>query len=471
MNSDHITNPNFLNREKLLATFVKFLQKIRLKNAINKTIHDPRCGHCEYPLSTIILSAFETVLFRLTSKNAFKTLSHSPTACSEALAVIFQNDVYTIPDTKTIDDVLSRISPEEMNELNFALFETLVRSKFFLNHSSFIPNLTFYLAIDGEAVHTYRPESSHNPESCPYCLKREHKSGKANFHHIDVVASIVCPGKIKLPIYSYRVHAVSPEEKLELKKLSDQKFKQECEEKTLPHILEAIRKRFPRLSFHVLLDALYANGPVIKTVSGCKMGYTIVFKQKQLSTIREECQCLEKTPKFVKKHHAAKKQNQFGREILQQCKWYDSVDYKGLKINVIYFDEKEKNNTHWDWLTSQALTIHNIFNVIKGGRLRWQEEDLFNTFETRGFDIHHDYSRNPDTQVIWAKLIHIAFFITELFVNSDVILNRFRGNVPIKHFMRTLFDQFLDSIRDRISECITAMGKIQFRYSTWSHPP
>lgn len=277
---EHNTHQHFSYLEKSLATFIAFLERIKLKSAIIKSIHDPRSGPIDYPLSSIITSALAIVFFRLQSKNSFKTLSHILTANPESLATIFQNNIKKIPDTKTTDDVLSKLSINEFNELNFKLFEQLLRSKFFLNHRKLIPDLTFRIGIDGEVVHTYSSDSSHNPEQCPYCLKRKHRKGKVNYQHIDIVASIVCPGKIKFPIFSYRVHAISPDEKLDLESLSEQKFKQECEQKALPHILGAIRKRFPRLKFHVLLDGLYANSSVIKIIEKNRMDFSIVFKKK-----------------------------------------------------------------------------------------------------------------------------------------------------------------------------------------------
>lgn len=108
-----------------------------------------------------------------------------------------------------------------------------------------------------KCIHSYTEQSAHNPEECPYCLKRQGKH-----LHVNVVASIVCPGKIKFPIYCYRIHARSPDEKEQLNEMSEKRFKQECEQSALKHVLGAIRHRFPRLPFRLLLDALYANAPM-----------------------------------------------------------------------------------------------------------------------------------------------------------------------------------------------------------------
>jgi hypothetical protein len=49
-------------------------------------------------------------------------------------------------------------------------------------------------------------------------------------------------------------------------------------------------------------------------------------------------------------------------------------------------------------------------------RLRWEEEDQFNTAECRGFNMRHDYSRNPTAQMTWVVILNIAIGLQHLFI-------------------------------------------------------
>src|SRR5262249_52091858 len=94
--------------------------------------------------------------------------------------------------------------------------------------------------------------------------------------------------------------------------------------------------------------------------------------------------------------------------------------------------------THWQWIVHQTLTEDNVRPICEDARLRWREEDLFNSLKNRGFNATHDFSRNFQAASIWLSLMMIAFFLSSLVLSSRLgILGRKKG-CSIKFFMKQM---------------------------------
>ena len=101
-------------------------------------------------------------------------------------------------------------------------------------------------------------------------------------------------------------------------------------------------------------------------------------------------------------------------------------------------------------------------SLCTSGRMRWLKKDLFNSLKHRGFNIKHDYSRDPSAQIIWVLLIMLAFLVTELFVITRQIIP-LKRNRSLKDFMRSIFYE-LRHLYNEIFKASIFQRKIQFRY-------
>jgi hypothetical protein len=225
-----------------------------------------------------------------------------------------------------------------------SIFETLRKNKFFSSHSWLIPKGLFHLAIDAETIHKYTPESAHHCEQCPYCLKRE-REGTVWYAHIQVVASIVCPNGLHIPLCVYPIHAKS------LKKessASDDQFKQECELAAFPVILQKIRDRFPKLPFCVLADSLYANGLAMDILKNLSMEFMIVKKEGSMKTVGRDCDGLALIPDHKANNTRTETTLEGDRKIKRYWSFFNEIEYGDHKINILRFDE---------WLTNKAGSV------------------------------------------------------------------------------------------------------------------
>ena len=399
------------------------------------------------------------------SKNAFHQESRISKEAEAPIAQFAGIDSRDLPVTRTIDDVLKNLDHEEMNEVLMRVFEVLKKDKLFADHPELIPRGMYHLAIDAETIHKYTPESAHDCKNCPFCLKRQ-RSEEIWYLHMHVVVSIVCPCGIRIPIYVYPIHAKS------LKcdgTVSQEKFKQECELAAFPVILNRIRRRFPRLKFCVLVDSLYANAPAMKILKENQMEFMIVRKDGSMKTVGQDCDGLEKIKANATTGQIEENSIEGKRKIKRFFRFFNEIDYQDMKLNVLRFDEWifdktgiQLSHVHWEWLVSWKITKKNAPSTAHQGRMRWLEEDLFNTLKHRGFSIKHDYSRNSSAQIIWSILIMLAFLITELFVLTRQI-GPIKRNRSLKDFMKSIFYEILHLCQEIFTAPIL-YRKTQFRY-------
>jgi len=442
-----------------------YLKKLKLQKIFLLAVTDPRQGKVTYTLESLIQTAMATVLFRMGSKNAFHKEGRTSEAAEASIAKFCGIDSGKLPVTKTIDDVLKNLDHEEMNEVLMRVFEILRKDKFFSDHSALIPGNKYHLAIDAESTHKYTLDSDHDCVTCPFCLKRQ-RGEEIWYLHMHVAVSLVCPGGIRIPLYLYPIHAksLSCDETT-----SPEKFKQECELGAFPLILNKIRERFPRLKFCILVDSLYANGPAIKILKATRMEFMIVRKDGSMKTVGQDCDGLEKIPDDKTTGQIEETGIENGKKIKRSYRFFNEIDYQNLKLNVLRFEEAifDKNENkfgyvRWEWLVSWRLTKRNAFLTASRGRMRWLEEDLFNTLKNRGFRIKHDYSRNSSSQIIWCILIMLAFLVTELFVLTRQIVS-IKRNRSLKDFMRSIFYE-LRHLYEKIFKEQIPQRKTQFRY-------
>ena len=175
------------------------------------------------------------------------------------------------------------------------------------------------------------------------------------------------------------------------------------------------------------MDALYATNPVLKLLKELKMGFSIVRKAKVLKTVGEDCNGLKQynTPIQIDKN--GKRFN-----IHQTIHFFSKVAYREHSLNIIQVDEQSEKKeskrfaktqsikTHWEWIVHQKLNRENVPIIAGRSRIRWHQEDSFNTLKNRGFAIKHDFNRAPNAQTIRTYLILIAYAISSILSHSKL---------------------------------------------------
>jgi hypothetical protein len=416
-NHNYNTNhPNFVEYPVRLLKFI--LNKLKINELFKFHVRDSRLRIDDYELSHLLMHALYTHLFRSPSKNKFQLHLKRPSA-NKALAKFNGIEKEISPCTRTIDDVLLNLNPEDFLPILPAIFRFLCRQKIFQLHPEFIPQGEYAIAIDAQATHTYYESSQHPCQSCPYCLKRT-RGDNVWYLHYDLVASFVAPTGLQIPLLFHRIRA-----RPEWGNLGENEWKQECERTAFPWLLRELRRQFPHLRLCIHLDALYATDPNFSLLKELKMGYSIVRKVKVLKTIGEDCRGLKSLSLPLK---ASKENTRF--KIRQNIHFFNDVTYRGHNLHIITLEEEAKKKptkrfakiqskkVHWEWIVHQHLDCNNVCAIATQSRIRWKQEDLFNDLQCRGFAIRHDFNRAPNAQSIRIYLILIAYAISSILIHS-----------------------------------------------------
>ena len=195
-----LSHSHKISEDPVSSHMQAYLKKLNLQKLFNELVTDPRSGQCQYTLSSLLFTALFNVQFLNESKNSFQTQAHQTPEIKEKISRFIGRGDGAFPITKTVDDVLEKLDFDELNNILMQLFENVRLSKLFFEHDELTPGGEYHIAFDGEKIHTYSPDSDHDCKSCPYCLKR--KRGDTTWYcHMIIVASLVCPGGFKLPIY------------------------------------------------------------------------------------------------------------------------------------------------------------------------------------------------------------------------------------------------------------------------------
>lgn len=393
------------------------LKKLKIRELFRSHVRDPRSRVDEYDLTSLLMHGLLTHLFRSPSKHKFQLNLLRPKA--SAAVAKFSDNKDRSPCTRTLDDVIVNLNPEDFQPILPAIFRSLCRGKVFQLHPEFIPQNEYDIAIDAQVTHVYHESSQHPCRGCPYCLKRT-RGDKIWYVHCDLVASFVAPNGLQIPLLFHRIRAQP-----EWGQLGEEKWKQECERTAFPIMLKELRRQFPRLRMCIHLDALYPTDANFTLLDELGMNYSIVRKAKVLKTIGEDCKGLER---FCKPVQVNNEDKHF--KIQQTIRFFNDIEYGKHNLSLIKLDETAEKKlskrfakvtsrkTHWEWIVHQQISSANVGKVATQSRIRWKEEEMFNDLQHRGFAISHDFNRAPVAQLVRTYLILIAYAISSILTYS-----------------------------------------------------
>ena len=480
-------------RIELITLLKKFLVRKHISKMIEKTIPDHRDPkEIDYSVSTIIFAALSIFLLRMQSGNKYndKTTDRDEKYARKNISKFINAPEGHVPTIKTIADFLKNITLEQINQLMVQFFQDLIKSKFFSEHPEITLNDCFLIAVDCVHSHTYsKPHhlDCDGESDCPYCLQRIYNKGtsqeKTRWIHNTLVYTFVFLNHLKIPFYTYPIRAQQVEE---FETASDNVHKQECEIIALKKTLPLVRQFFPRMEICLLLDGLYANRPAIQLAEQHRFKYAIVRKEECLPSLCKDCDGLAQMSDHQKKCTKTTIDKDGKWKVTRNYSWFNDMDLgtgkcKSIITNVLRFSEtREKKNkrtgenekTHYkgEWLFSEKLSSRNCELAAHKARLRWEEEDLFNTQKNREFNYKHDYSRNPLSFIIWQALSFFAFGIFELFRFSEPVMQRIFLSIIAKKttsrmaLVEKLSSQLFERPTEEIFSTACMSKQIQFRY-------
>lgn len=351
-------------------------------------IKDPRNPKkIKHKVSTLIIYGILTFVFQMSScREANKEMSRP---------MFWQNLQYffpeleTLPHHDTLKRLLSKIDINQIEKLHIDLVKNLIRKKKFRRY---LVNNCYPIAIDGTGK--FKRDWLWDVE----CLERNIKKGdetKKQYHVYVLEANLAFYDGMSIPLMS---------EILSYTEGDTGNDKQDCELKAFYRLSARLKKAFPALKIMLLLDGLYAKGPVAEICRKNKWQFMIVLKDDALPSVMKEFEALAALETKNRHQHTWGNRNQIFR-------WANTIDYRfgpnGKKSQILHVVEckerwkevnresgkpEEKNSRHV-WLSSEPLdrlNLHERCNLA--ARSRWCIETGILVEKHHGYEYEHCFS-------------------------------------------------------------------------------
>lgn len=344
---------------------------------------------------------------RLEARRQIGWLLRTSAAVQTAQAVF---GVGKVAHGDTVNNVVCAADPDQMQEVVCAMAETLLRKKVFAGQR--LLGAYYCVAIDGTGTYTF------DERHCDYCLTRT-QNGKTTFYHNVLEAKLVTPDGFAISLMSEFIVNPGPNP-----------TKQDCELKAFYRLASRLKKRFPKLPIVLLMDALYACGPVFDLCRRKRWKFIINLKDGSLPSVNEEFHalCASNPGNQLRRRTGAK------GEVRQHLWWANDIDYVDndkREHRLAVFEcretkpgkEGEDKTTTFRWVTNFTVKESNVEPLAnQGGRLRWKiENEGFNTQKTGGYELEHAYTNNEQGMKNYYLLLQIACTIIQLFEKGSLL--------------------------------------------------
>lgn len=402
-------------------------------------IDDPRnTNKIKHQMRVMMFYGIMMFVFQMTSRRKANQEITTPQLI-ENLKVFFP-ELMEMPHQDTLCRLLEDIDVTKIEIIYIDMLRKLIRKKKFQN---LLQQKRYVVAVDGTQKYVM--------EECwdERYLRRKvrGKDGEYQYYAYVLEAVLIFSNGMVLPLMS-----IFLENNKELEAIEDkEKWKQDCELKAFYRLAKRLKKEFPKLSFTLLLDGLYAKGPVMEICRKNKWEFMIVLKDKSLSSVWEEGEGLMSLDKDKKDCY---EQTWQGRQ--QTFRWANGIEYyygsgerKMLTIHLVICEESWQEidkkgcmvvrNARHAWISSNPINqknIHERCNLM--ARKRWLHENNILKEKHQGYNYEHIYSHNWNAMRGYHYLMHIARMLNEMALHS-ISLTKHVKEVGFQSFIEKFY--------------------------------
>ena len=399
----------------MLPVLLKRLSKI-------PDLRQPR--KVRHKLTVLMMYGILCFAFQMTSRREANRKMTLPQF--EANLRLLFPDLEQLPHNDTLARVLSRIDVAEIEHAHLDMLGHLMANKKF---KRFLIASCYPIAIDGSQK--FARAELWDEE----CLQRKVRSKKAGDqepsqepgpppaqqYYVNVLESCLAfqNGRV-IPLLS---------EVLSFNQGDSEREKQDCEQRAFQRLAQRLKKRFSHLPIMVLLDGLYANGPVMELCRQNNWDFMIVLKDDSLPKVWEEINGLKVLQSENRWHH------KWGNRR-QQFQWIKDIDYdyadpltgrkKTLKLHAVLCEERWEEiapgrievvvkTARHAWLSDQPFHRHNVHERCNlGARHRWGIEAGFLVEKHQGYQYEHCFSYDWQAMRGYHYLMRLAHALNVL---------------------------------------------------------
>jgi len=385
-------------------------------------IKDPRTPKkSKHKLTVLMVYGILCFAFHMSSRREATRVMTRP-QFMENLRLLFP-ELESLPHHDTLARLLAKIDVSDLEKAHAEMIGHLIRNKKFRNY---LIRGAYPIAIDG--TQKFKRDELWDSE----CLERKTRSEekihgtegepeqKRQYYVYVLEANLAFHNGMVIPLLS---------EILTYTQGDSDKDKQDCEQRAYRRLAKRLKAFFPHLSIIVLLDGLYANGPVMALCRQYKWDYMIVLKDDALASVWEEVRSL--LPLQQANHYHLKWGNR-----QQRFEWVNDIDYRyrcpltgrenKITIHVVICTENweeiapgttevvVKNSRHV-WISAQSIdarTMHERCNL--GARHRWGIEAGILVEKHQGYEYEHCFSYDWNAMCGYHYLMRIGHALNVL---------------------------------------------------------
>lgn len=330
------------------------------------------------------------------------------------------------PHHDTLKRLLAELDISELENIHLELIRGWIKKKKFRRY--LIDNC-YPIAIDGTQ------KMCRDGLWAEECLERTFNRGESTeqtqYYVCVLQASLAFSGGLSIPVLS---------EFLSYAGDGTDDSKQDCELKAFNRLSERLKAAFPCLRIMVLLDGLYAKGPVFERCRQNRWQYMIVLKDGALPTVLREFESLAELE--PQQRHTV---TWGGRS--QQYRWVNDIEYgygpndkKRAVLHVVECREQwreiekggageiEKSSRHV-WISSKSLTRRNLHERCNlGARARWTIETSFMVEKHHGYQYEHCFSYDWNAMKGYHCLMQLGYMFNAMARYSGEMAKMIKDN-------------------------------------------
>ena len=302
-----------------------------------------------------------------------------------------------IPCDNQMRGILDPLDPHCLRPLFGACFSRLRQAGVMRDY--YYGQKMFIVSIDG--VEHFSSTKVH----CAHCTTRTHRDGQTSYHHAGLAAVLVHPEQTE--VFPLDFEPILNQ---------DGAQKNDCERNAARRLCAALVERHPDLDFLLVEDALYANAPHLRQITGYGWKYVLnvkpdshpsLFKQFAGRRARGDVRELRQTDADGVQHYYV------WTTHLNVC---DSAP--DVHVDLLLYEQTtaEGEVRRWSWITNLPLQTRNVERVMRAGRSRWKiENETFNTLKNQGYHFEHNYGHGQQQlATVLALLMLLAFLVDQI---------------------------------------------------------
>ncbi len=230
--------------------------------------------------------------------------------------------------------------------------------------------------------------------------------------------------------------------------------KQDCELRAFDRMAKRLKEAFPKLPILLLLDGLYANGPVMDACRRNGWQFLIVLQDGSLPGTWDEYRGLGRLEKENgKTHYWGGRRQQFRWVNGIEREYEDPGNRRRARHQVVHVvceesweeiapgsTERVTKRSKHAWLSSEPLTagtVHERGNL--GGRHRWGIEEGFLVEKHHGYQYEHCFSWNWQARKGYHYLMRLAHALNVLALYTTALARRVR-ELGVRGVLRLVYE-------------------------------